>query len=107
MPPPSRFAASWPNSAPDRSARSAGADPDRELLDPVDEIAPDPGDVTGQLDPLQPGDQLLEHQPDLHPGQAVAQAGVRTGTAEREVIVGRAGDVQVVRVLEDLLVPVA
>ena len=33
-----------------------------------------------------PRQQLLEHQPDLHPGQAVAQAQVRTALAEGQVV---------------------
>ena len=37
-----------------RTVRSAGDHPDRQPLDPVDEVAPDPGDLAGQLDRAQP-----------------------------------------------------
>jgi heme a synthase len=37
-----------------RTVRSAGGYPDRQLLDPVDEVAPNPGDLAGQLHRAQP-----------------------------------------------------
>jgi hypothetical protein len=46
-----------------------------------------------ELDLRQPRQQLLEHQPHLHPGQRVAQAQVRAALAEREVVDVRALDV--------------
>ena len=54
-----------------------------------------------------PGQQGLEHQPDLQPGQVVAEAEVRAALAERHVVVGRAGDVEAVGIGEHPLVTVA
>jgi hypothetical protein len=50
------------------------------------------------------GEQLPKHGRALAPGQVSAEAEVRPGRAEADVRVGRAGDVEALRVLEDRLV---
>jgi hypothetical protein len=82
-------------------------DPHRQALDPVDEVAAHPAHVPGQLDGLQPRQQGLEHQPDLQPGQVVAEAEVRAALAEGDVVVGVPGHVELIRRGEDLGIPVA
>ena len=53
-----------------------------------------------------PGEQLLEHHPRLEPGEARAEAEVRTSGAERDVLVRCATDIEAVRVGELLFVAV-
>src|SRR5882724_9750643 len=54
-----------------------------------------------------PVQQLVEDLAELHFRKEVAHAEVRATTAEPEVRIGVAGDVEAVRVGEDALVPVA
>ena len=70
------------------------------------ELAPALGvDTFGHVDVGQPGEQLLEQDPDLGAGQVRAEAEVRTG-AEREVQVRRAVDAERVGVVEHVGVAV-
>src|SRR6516165_8130697 len=83
-----------------------GGDADREALDAVDEVAAHPDDVPGLLDRGNAGQQRLEHDPHLHPGQVRPQAGVRP-LPERHVVVREPGQVKAVRVGERGGIPVA
>jgi hypothetical protein len=47
-----------------------------------------------------PGEQLAQQDGDLSPGQVRAEAEVRSRAAEPDVRVGRAGDVEGVRIAE-------
>ena len=68
-------------------------------------VGPGPLDGLDQRIRREAGQQLLEHDPHLEPGQVGAQA-VVDAVAEGEVGVGAAPEVEADRVDEDLLVPV-
>ena len=62
-------------------------------------------DVAGELDVGETRQKLLEHHADLELGQVGAEAEVRATAAECDVLVGRARDVEQVRVVESTLAP--
>ena len=53
---------------------SGGDHPDRDGLEAVGEVGPDPARLPGQLEPGHSPGQRGEHDPDLEPGQVDAQA---------------------------------
>src|SRR5689334_16189410 len=69
-------------------------------LDAVDEVGVEPVGLAGQLDVGQALDELAHGRLDLGAGEAGAEAEVGAAAAEGHVVVGRAGDVEAVRVDE-------
>src|SRR5215831_7499711 len=68
-----------------RGVISGRPDADRQLLEPVGEVRPDPPRRPGQLEARDPPGQTREHHPDLQACQVRAEAQVRTAAAEAEV----------------------
>ena len=88
--------------------RRGGRERDGHLLDPGDEVGRPAGQraaLDGEAEVGQAGQQPLDHDLELQPGQLVAQAEVGA-EAEGHVRVGAAGDVEGVGVVEDRLVAV-
>src|SRR5262245_26456608 len=123
--PPHSWPGPWPRRTARRSGRwlwwagsSTGSPPRRsepgsaghaygQMLDAVDEVGPDIAHLAGQREPVDAGQQLLEHDAQLQPGQVAAETVVWTALAESQVVVGLAGHVEGVRAVEDRLVAVA
>src|SRR5215472_2798770 len=84
----------------------ACAEPYRHVLDSVDEVGPEPGDLAVEDDAGHPPGDGLQQYPELEGGQVAAEAEVRTAAAETDMGVGVAADVELVRRGEDVLVPV-
>src|SRR2546426_6343748 len=85
--------------------RSPRREPHRHRFDAVDEVRAQATRRAGELDVGQPGEQLLEHDVNLEPGEIRAEAEV-LADAEREMVVGRAPDVEAVGIGEDVFVAV-
>src|SRR5437868_4854762 len=86
---------------------SLGRDQDRQFLDALHEAGADALRLADDLDHREPLQNLLPDHPQLHLGQAVADAAVDS-EAERQVLAGAfAVDDECVRVLDRLLVAVA
>src|SRR5688572_11916595 len=92
----------WPT-VPTRSALRRELDGD--LFEAVDEVRAQPPDGAGQPHVGQPPQDLLEHDPDLEPRQARAQAEV-LADAESQMLVRTARDVELLRILEHRFVAV-
>ena len=86
--------------------RGGGGEADRHRLDAVHEVGVEAVRRAGQLDVGQALDDLAHGRLDLGAGEAGAEAEVLAAAAEGHVVVGRAADVEGVRVLEHLLVAV-
>ena len=88
---------------PERQRRRVG---DGDALRALHEVGVDPRRLAGELDVLEPAEQLLEDRADLHAGEVGAEAEV-AAEAEGEVA-GRVlpADVEAERVGEDLVVAV-
>src|SRR4051812_21892269 len=85
----------------------AAVEADREVLDAADEVRTQAVRCGEALDPLDPAHELLEQHVDLHAGELRAEAEVRPTTAERDVGVRVACDVERERVVPHVLVAVA
>src|SRR5215467_14330356 len=68
-----------------RGVISGRPDADRQLLEPVGEVRPDPPRWPGQLEARDPAGQTGEYDPDLQAGQVRAEAQMGTAAAEAEV----------------------
>src|SRR5262249_5943661 len=79
---------------------------DRHRLDAVDEVRAEVPNLAVELDAAEAAQQLTEHRPQLEPRQARAQAEM-LADAERQVLVGRARDVEAVGIRKDILVAIA
>src|ERR1051326_3119485 len=80
-------------------------EPHRHRFDAVDEVRAQPAHRPRQLDVGQPGEQLLEHDVNPEPGEIRAEAEV-LADAERQMVVGRAADIETVGIGEDVFVAV-
>src|ERR1700677_3733307 len=89
--------------APDGGRRCEG---DRDVLGPVDEVRLQALHLTVEAHVGYAVEEAVEHDHDLHAGQIGPQAEVRPAPAEGDVVVGGAGDVERVGVLERRLVAV-
>ena len=89
--------------APDGSGRREG---DRDVLGAVDEIGLQALHIAVEPDVGDPSEQPVEHHHDLHPSEVRTEAEVGPASAEGDVVVRRAGDVEGVGVLEGVLVTV-
>src|SRR5258708_24853795 len=78
---------------------------DRHAFDAVDEVRPQPGWWSSQLNVREPPEQLLEHHSDFLARKARTEAEV-FAEPERQVFVGRAADVEAVRLGKDVLVAI-
>src|SRR5687768_2676933 len=87
------------------SRGSGGLQPQRQGLEGVVEVGADPLRLARALDARGGGEQLVEEHLALQPGEVHAEAEV-LGEPERQVRVGRAVDVEAVRVGEDGFVAV-
>src|ERR1700719_3061367 len=76
------------------------------MLQPVDEVRPQALDRARALDNRDALHQFLEQDAHLHPRQARTEAEVRAAAAERDVLVGRAPDVERERIGENILVAI-
>src|SRR5262249_60197672 len=81
--------------------------PDREPLDPVEEVRAEAVGRACGLEPVEVRDHLLEPDSHLEPGEVRAQAEVRAAEAEGEVPVRRARHIETIWVREPSLVEVA
>src|SRR5215472_6942320 len=77
------------------------------MLDPMDEVGPDIAHRAGQLEPADAGQQLLQQDAQLQPGQMAAEAVVWAALAKAQMVIRLASDVEGVRMVEDRLVAVA
>src|SRR6202789_2055289 len=89
--------------APDGGRRCEG---DRDVLGPVDEVRLQALHLTVEAHVGDALEEAVEHHHDLHAGQVRPQAEVRPASAEGDVVVGGAGDVERVGVLERRFVAV-
>src|SRR5215469_15660046 len=76
------------------------------MLDAVNEVRTKPRHLADTLDELDAPSQLLEEQVDFHPRKICAEAVMLAAAAERDVLVGRARDVELEGIVEDLLVAI-
>jgi hypothetical protein len=66
----------------------------RDVLHPVDERRLQSLDLAVEVDVRDAVEEVLEHDPDLHPGQVGPEAEVGAAAAEGDVGIGLAGDVE-------------
>src|ERR1700689_2009312 len=85
---------------------TADSEPDRHVLDAVDEVRAQPARVAVQPDAGHPLGQRLQQDAQLQRREMPAEAEVRTAAAEADVRIGIAADVELVPGGEHLLVPV-
>src|SRR5690349_9477133 len=85
---------------------SAQRVPDRKVFESSHEDGGGRFGWSGELDGIEPRDQFGEETPHRHPRERRAQTEV-DAVPERQVFVGEAADVEGVRIVEVLLVPVA
>src|SRR3954454_10235336 len=83
-------------------SRRPGDEPHPQLLEAVREVRAQAPRRCQQLDPVDPPDQLLDHDRDLEPGEVRAEAEVGAAAPERGVLVALAGQDQPVRLREHL-----
>ena len=76
------------------------------MLHPVDEARPQAVGFVRGVEAGQLGQQLLVEHVDLAAGEVRTEAEVGSRATERHVVRWVAGDVEGVRVVEDILVPV-
>ena len=76
------------------------------MLDAVDEVGAKPLHLADTPDGLDSLRQLLKQKLDLDPGEICAKTVVLAAAAERDVLVGRARDVESERIVEDFLVAI-